>query len=227
MYTSRVHSKLHRGLLRPGKFAAVLSIVAFAIAGSAGTALAGGSQQGDCSWPAPVQPFAPWADANSYFLAPGGSFEGDVSGWSLNGGAAVVPGSESFFVGSATDSFSLSLPAGSSATSSSICVTADTPFIRLFASNNGSSGSTLEVDLNYTAKNGKLKTAQVALLSSGPSWAPSPQISFLDHIQPLLKKNGQTNISFTFTPSGPGWSIDDLYVDPLKNQNGSGRGGDW
>src|SRR6266702_1235679 len=68
-----------------------------------------------------VQPFAPWGDSSSYALAPGGSFESG-SAWMLAGGAKIVSGNEPFFVGSSSDSHSLLLPAGSSATVPAICL---------------------------------------------------------------------------------------------------------
>ena len=35
-----------------------------------------------------------------YFLISGGDFEGDLSDWTLNHGAAMVPGNESYQLGS-------------------------------------------------------------------------------------------------------------------------------
>ena len=226
MYTTRVHRVLHRGLARTGKFAAVLAVTGLVSAFAAGSAQASNPPPaGDCQWPAAAQPFLPWADSNSYFLAPGGSFEGDTSLWTLSGGASVVSGNEDSYVGSPTDASSLSLPAGSSATTASICVTADTPILRLFVLNAGSSSSMLHVTLNYTAKSGKPKSDEVAQLAGGAAWSLSPQVNFLDKLYPLLKKNGQTNVSFTFTSdSGGSFSIDDLYIDPMKSQYGCSWG---
>jgi len=221
---------LHRGGARTGKFAAVLAMVAVAIAASAGTALAN-VPAGDCGWPASLQPFAPWSDSSAYFLAPGGSFEGDLSGWTLGGDAAVVPGNESFFVNAPTDTYSLSLPAGSSATTQSVCVTVDSPAIRLFAMNGGSD-KPLTISLNYTATDGKTHTAKVADIKQMAAWAATDQIQFLKPIKDLLKKDGQASVSFTFSvkddkdhPSA--WQIDDLYIDPLKSQDANGWGGGW
>jgi hypothetical protein len=70
----------------------------------------------DCPTYPMSQPFLPWLDLGSYFLMPGGSFENGAPGWTLAGGAKVVNGNESFSVGVAKDSHSLSLPPGSSAT---------------------------------------------------------------------------------------------------------------
>ena len=90
-------------------------------------------------------PFSGFGDANAYVLTPGGSFEGS-NGWTLTGGAAVVAGSESFGVHAASDSKSLSIPAGGSATSPATCVTKLDPTIRFFATG-GSATSALQVDV--------------------------------------------------------------------------------
>ena len=70
--------------------------------------------------------FAQWGDQDQYTLAPNGDFEAanfaTASGWTLTGGAAQVAGNESFGVHAKTDSHSLSLPAGATATTPSICV---------------------------------------------------------------------------------------------------------
>ena len=76
--------------------------------------------------------FAPWGDQDQYTPAPGGNFE-SMSGWTLTGGAAQVVGNESFYVNAKTDTHSLSLPTGATATTPSICVNVYDPTIRLFA----------------------------------------------------------------------------------------------
>jgi hypothetical protein len=54
-------------------------------------------------------------------LAPGGSFEPGALNWTLSGGASVVPCNEPFYIRSPQDLKSLSMPAGSSATSPWMC----------------------------------------------------------------------------------------------------------
>jgi hypothetical protein len=166
------------------------------------------------------QPFLPWLDPGSYFLAPGGSFESGTSGWTFRGGASVVSGNESYHVNGASDSRSLALPSGSSATSSSVCVTLLSPDARVFVRNTGSLLSLLRVDLNYTDANGRSQTATVGLLPGGSSWSLSlPVLFLLGSIKPIVGSGGQTWVSFTFVPTGSAgkWQIDDFYVDPLKN----------
>src|SRR5436853_6360693 len=65
----------------------------------------------------PTKVFAPWNDNRGYVLTPDGGFENAAAGWTLENGAAVGEGNETFQVGGAADHQSLTLPAGSSATS--------------------------------------------------------------------------------------------------------------
>lgn len=161
------------------------------------------------------QPFLPWGDLAQYTPAPGGNFESGADGWTLSGGAQIVSGNESFFVGSSSDSNSLSLPDGSSATSATMCVGIQNPDVRIFATNPGSSLDTLQVSVNWLDASGNVHTTAIGTLSAGSSWAPSVQMPILVNLLPLLPGN-MTPVSFTFTPSGSGgsWQIDDVYVDP-------------
>jgi hypothetical protein len=208
----------------PGKFRALLMVLGFAAlvgAFGASTSLAKNPPPvGHCTWPNSVQPFLPWGDPGLYFVVPGGSFEGGMGDWSRTGAAQVVSGNESSYVNSLSDSHSLSLPTSSSATTPLACITVLSPDLRLFLRNTGNGDSKLAVDVNYTDKNGKPKTARVGEGKSGANWSLSPQLLFLKPVQDLLKKNGQTLVSFTFRPldNKGNWQIDDLYIDPLKSQ---------
>jgi hypothetical protein len=223
----------HRDLPRTGKFAAVLAVMALVGAFGAGAGVAGthGQDPPTCTVPtATSQPFLPWHDGGQYFLAPGGSFEGQnaLDGWSTQGGASIVSGNESYDVGSATDGSSLYLPAGSSATTAPICVSIFSPDLRFFLKSSNSWGwgghwnwswSTLQVYVNFTDRYGRDLTVPVAGFSGDSHWSVSPQILFLNFIAPIVGSHWQTPVSFTFVPSGPAnWWIDDLYVDPLKSQ---------
>ena len=108
------------GRSRAGRFAALLAVVALVGALEAGVGTAGPKPSAPPSCNVStnlVRPFLPWNDSHSYFLAPGGSMESDLSaaGWSLTGGAGLVAGSESYDVTGTPDSMSLGLPDGSSA----------------------------------------------------------------------------------------------------------------
>src|SRR5581483_9966093 len=173
-----------------------------------------------------VQPFSTvWGDTGSYFLAPGGAFEGSLTGWAASGGAKLVNGNESYYVHSTSDKSSLYLPSGSKVTSPSVCVTNSTPDLRLFVLNTGSASATLTVNMTYTNNKGKASTVAVGSLTGGSSWSLSPQVFFLQNLTPLVNANGQTWVTFTFAPVGTTghWQVDDFYVDPIKSQGGSKR----
>ena len=59
-----------------------------------------------------TNPFVPWGDFGNYAFVPNGGFENRGTHWNLANGARVVPGNEPFYVHSAWDTSSLSLPAG-------------------------------------------------------------------------------------------------------------------
>jgi len=196
---------------------AVTAAVALAL--GVGNAAAGKYPAGAACSHTTVQPFLPWLDLGSYFLAPGGDFESKLTGWTTTGGAQIVSGNESYFVTSRADTHSLSLPAGSSATSPSMCVSLDSPDLRLFVRNTGSLLSTVNVTVNYTDALGKARSLLVAPVLGGSAWSPSLPLLFLQGITSILSSNGQTTVSFTFTPVGSAghWQVDDFYVDPIKH----------
>jgi hypothetical protein len=173
----------------------------------------------NCPATTTVTPFQRWGDTGSYVVAPGGAFEGSLTGWTVSGGAKLVNGNESSFVNSTKDKSSLYLPNGSTATSPSVCVTTNTPDLRLFVQNTGAASATLRVNMTYTNNTGQASTVTVASLTGGSAWAPTPQVYFLQNINSLVNSNGQTWVTFSFAPVGTNghWQIDDFYVDPFKH----------
>jgi hypothetical protein len=171
---------------------------------------------GLCGSPPASQPFAPWGDTNYYTPVPGGSFESGTPSWLLSGGAKVVSGNESYKV--AGGSRSLSLPAGSSATSPAMCTGTDYPSARLFVRNSGSSSSRLNVWAIYPPVLGLLPDkVSLGYLSGSGTWKPSSvlQMGLLNNTIGSLNL-GETTISFEFAPADNtgNWSIDDVYLDP-------------
>jgi hypothetical protein len=167
-----------------------------------------------------TQPFLPWLDPGSYFLAPGGDFESGLAGWTTTGGAKVVSGNESYYVTSSRDSHSLYLPAGSSVTTPSMCISLDSPDLRVFVKNNGSLLTVMNVTVNYQDASGKRRSLLLVPMVGLSTWTPSLPELILANITSILSSNGQTQVSFTFAPVGIGitqWQIDDLYVDPIKH----------
>ena len=167
------------------------------------------------------QAFAPWKDYAAYAYAPNGGFESGSTGWSLAGGAKVVAGNSSFYTHGAGERYSLSLPAGSSATSPPMCISLFSSKMRFFAANAGSSSSKLKVQVIYGGGVGGLLSFVTTTLgvsdfgyaTAGQAWQPSSSIGMLSGTLPLLTQY----VQFRFVPadSSGSWLMDDVYLDPL------------
>jgi hypothetical protein len=167
------------------------------------------------------QPFAPWLDAASYFLMPGGDLE-STAGWTLGGGARVVSGNELFHVHGADDSRSLELPTDAWARTPSACADSDEPTMRFFVRNTGSVLSTLTVEARVRTTLLGLTTQTTlplgVVLGTTQTWQPSVPVVFDLSLNQLL--GGTTTVDFRFSSVGLGgdWQIDDVYVDPFKDR---------
>jgi len=191
---------------------ALLGALALLAIGSAAPASSAGILPGSgCNYPPAIHPFMRWGDGASYSLMQGGSFENGTSGWLLAGGARVVSGNESYHVTAASDSHSLSIPTGGSATTPSFCVNLTRPTIRFFASNAGASTSRLRVKVVFRNVLGILGILDGGTVAAGSAWTPSPIM-----LATLSAPLGSNNVQFTFSPtdSTGAWRIDDVYVDP-------------
>ena len=196
------------------------ALVVLAVA-SASPARAGDGSLLGCGYE-PVHPFLPWLDPLPYSLLPGGDFESGAAGWKLSGGARVVDGNESFFVTRRTDSHSLLLPAGSSATSPKMCMGLVLPVVRYF-STGGNLLSYLRVEAVYTDSSGRSRSLDLlppALPTK--SWSPGlPALQLLGAVNALTLNGLTSEIALRFTPKGTlfgsgTWRVDDIYVDPWK-----------
>lgn len=201
-----------------------VGVLAAAVAAMAGSAAPAHAALG-IACPYPTTPaFKLWKDTHSYALAPGGDFESGAAGWTLSGGARVVAGNESFNVGGPGQTHSLSLPAGSSATSPPMCIGAFSDGMRFFTSNTGKATSKLRVQVIYGGGAGALLGAvgatlgisDVGNLTSTGAWEASANTSMLGGILPLLT----SNVRFRITPldTTGNWRIDDVYLDPLMHR---------
>jgi hypothetical protein len=166
---------------------------------------------GTCSRGAVSQPFLAWGDANYYELVSGGNYEGSLAGWTLAGGAGVVPGSAPYAPARALGSHSLSLPAGASAQSPFICVNASYPSFRFFARNEALLASVL-VQAVYKTVLGTT-TASLGVVALSPSWQPSlPMLT--NSIVGGLLNGGSGQVALRFTALlGPS-RIDAVFIDP-------------
>lgn len=164
-----------------------------------------------CSTTALAEPFVRWSDHNLYELAPGGSFEGSLSGWLLQAGAQRVSGSEPFGVTGSVGSYSLQLPKGAVAVSPATCVTAAYPSLRLFT-RTSTPGTKLTVSVIYPKGAGRV-TMPVAVVYPGSSWQPTVPIS-TGSMMGLLLGGPTSNMSLQFTTSLGSAQIDDIFIDP-------------
>jgi len=154
--------------------------------------------------------FAQFGDSRSYYFTANGGFESGSSGWTLAGGAKVVSGNEPFFLHGSTDSSSLSLPSGSSATSSALCFGLLDPGLR-FVATAPSGPATLHVQLVANGLLGVLGVIDGGTIQVGSSWAPTAVFSTLG--SQLSVPLGTKTVQVVLTSSGD-VQVDDLYIDP-------------
>ncbi len=202
-------------ILRLPRCSTIVATVMTAAISAATAAPAGASLGIACPDPT-SQPFAPWSDVSAYTFAPNGGFENGATGWSLAGAARVVRGNEPFAVHRGGDGYSLSLPAGSSATSPPMCIGAFSNKMRFFARNTGPSTARLTVKVIYDGGLGQvLGIADAGTIRAG-KWQPSPALTMLGGTLPLLTRD--VRIRFVPADATGQWSIDDVYVDPLMHR---------
>jgi hypothetical protein len=186
----------------------VAALTCLGVLASAGVALA------DCPGQSLSTPFTQWGDSNSYFLVPGGDFNGtpDQIGWTLSG-ASLTPGGEPFDVDGSTQSVTIS--AGGAATSPYFCVDDTMSDLRFFAQE-ATGGSDLLVQALVQTPNG-VQTVPVEDLADGsmPSWAPTQPVGDTSQLP-----DGDTvmvALQFSVPQSAGSWQIDDVYVDPYRS----------
>jgi hypothetical protein len=158
------------------------------------------------------QPFKAWGDSNNYFPVTSGTFESGSSGWSLGSGVSRVAENEPWKV-AGSGANSLRIPAGISASTPEMCLTADEDSTRFFYK---SPGGGLGIQVTIKATNSISHTiATVSFtLTTGTlaGWQVSPRIALPD----VRGTQGTENVVITLTPQGGGgaWQIDDVFVDP-------------
>ena len=171
-----------------------------------------------------TKPFAPWSDYAKYAFVPNGGFENGAAGWTLAGGARVVPGNESFFVHGAGERYALSLPQGSTATTAPMCISLFSGKMRFFTANTRNADARLKVEVLYSGGVGGLLggvgrllgLSEYGYVSSGAAWQPSAAIGMLGGTLPLLTSSVQ--FRFTAPADGGAFRIDDVYLDPFLSR---------
>jgi hypothetical protein len=165
-----------------------------------------------CNYGAGSEPFSQWGDYANYVPVQGGTFEGST-GWTLTGGAAVVGENNPFHLASATDTRSLILPPGSSATTPGVCLGVVTPTLRFVGYS--SNGSAVHVALYTRTLFGLVQIPTTGDMNLSTSWGPSEvQYFLLQNVLGLVNLNS-ANIYFRFTPIGSATvHMDDVFLDP-------------
>ena len=169
--------------------------------------------------------FQAFGDSSEYFLAPNGGFEAGGAGWSLTN-ASVVAGNESFFLNGKGDTRSLAIAPGGQAVSSVICVDTTRTGFRYFAQQASSpSAPDLLVSIRWVGPDGLLRLIRVDRLAGTNyrSWTPSrffaPQLAAQLFKRLGLTEQDTASVRLVFqaeNEAGPGWRIDDLYIDPFR-----------
>jgi hypothetical protein len=195
-----------------GVFSATCAVSAIAVVTIPVSAQATLLDLSQCDNSALSQPFTQWGDNGSYKLAPGADFEGALSGWSLQGGAAQGSGSESYGVTGSVGASSLNLPAGATAVSPATCVNAAYPYLRLFTRTD-SPGSVVTVSVVYRAPLLGTATIPVGVVTPTSGWQPTAPLLTASAIPGLLH-GGTANVQLQFTASGGAVQVDDVFVDP-------------
>jgi hypothetical protein len=177
------------------------------------------SAQAACSTAGAKKAFSQWGDQRDYVLAPDGGFEAGAQGWDLDGGAKPVAGNESYYLNSASDDTSLSLPAGSSAGSPPVCMSIDTPVFRMVARNTGDPTSKLRVTASYKLL-GLLRTQTLGTVTAGSAWTPTAPQSTVLTLSTIIGTLIPSAIEIRVTPldSKGNWQVDDLYIDPFARR---------
>ena len=149
-----------------------------------------------------------------YQFAPDGGFESGGDGWSLDG-ASPTSGNEGYFVHDDGDSSSLAMPAGSTATSPTICVGIEHPTLRFFAKKTSGLLGSMTVEVRFELGTGEVVSAPIGAVTPSSSWQPTAPMPVLASLLPLLPGD-HTPVQFKFTALTGNWKVDDVFVDPTR-----------
>jgi hypothetical protein len=166
-----------------------------------------------CAAASVSKPFLPWKDSANYVLAPGGSFEAGLAGWTTDGTASITSDNEPWNVsGNRGDASSVTLARGTTITSGGFCGGAEYPTVRLFARAATGTLATAAVTIRFTGRDGLLYALPLGVITAGKSWQPTPSTLTLSGL-PLLTG---TRLGVSFTSITGSIALDDVYVDPFR-----------
>jgi hypothetical protein len=161
------------------------------------------------------QVFLPFGDASYYTPVENAGLENGSTGWTLSGGASVVPDQEPWNVSGTPGGHALDLPRGSSAVTAPICIDPSYPYFRFFGRNVNASNARLEIEVLYYDSHGRIrKQTPVDYTSHSAGWQATNQLS-IDVFGPTSTTTAAP-IAFRFVARGghADFRIDDVYVDP-------------
>ncbi len=199
----------HRFGLRVG-IAAVMAVAAVTAGGAPA-----GSANLPCVTRATSAYLSAWGDTNQYFVAPSGTLEGGLTGWSLSGQVSSVAINEPWKVVNGTHARSMQLAPYSRATSQTFCVAPNEDAVRLFYRSPGVAGSGLLIKLTVSIPNSTLKYINTYVVSGNQyGWLLTnridlPDMSKFSSLQYLTVEVSPTNTQAT-------WLVDDVLVDPWR-----------
>jgi hypothetical protein len=170
----------------------------------------------DCEAREITNPFAPWGDNNDYVLAPDGAMENGLGEWNVSGGSQIVDGNSPFYSRSASDSHSLRIPEGATATSGTMCIGKEHPTLRFFAKNESARYSYLYVQVQVETAWGREFSLPVGIERGNQQWEPSTTMRLIVNYL-NLQPNTYTPVEFKFTARNGDWLVDDVYVDPKRH----------
>jgi hypothetical protein len=172
------------------------------------------AQASSCTPQSTAKVFAGFGDDADYTLAPGGSFETGLDGWTLKG-AAIVPVNEPFKVGAATDANALGIMPTGEAVSPAFCVGVEHPSFRFFARRVGRTADSLQVKVRWT-DDGISREKLVGVVSGAVSqWAPTDSFSLAPSMDIFDDRTVSAQIVLQPAGTRSGWLVDDVYVDPF------------
>ena len=198
-----IHPRVRKTI---GRIAALTCAAVFVSSGAAFAA--------QCPTQTTKQKFTKWGDSSSYFLVPGGSFEGTPAqvGWTLSN-ATLTAGNEPFHINGWRDDQSLLIDGGGSATSPVFCVDSTMPSIRFFVRQTAP-GSDLKVQGVVQTPSGPLAVTVADLPSGSHGWWTPVQINVDTSSIPA---GDSIPAAMRFLVPGSGsWQLDDVYVDPYR-----------
>lgn len=160
------------------------------------------------------QPFTNWSDTNYYFPVTSGTFESGSSGWSPGAGVSRVNENEPWKV-AGSGGYSLKIPAGSSASTPEMCLTATEDSARFFyKSPGGGVGLQVTIKATNSITHSLWTTSFTITTGTFGGWQVSPRIALPD----VRGTTGTENVVITLAAPGGGgaWQIDDVFIDPSR-----------